>query len=273
MKIYVPSKGRYSEDELRRGPLADFSDEWLAKTILVVPESEWGAYCDGLGYAGLSGKGVSVAFPPDDVRGIAQTRHWIGQRAAYNDEKMFCMVDDDVRFVRRKDDEVTSLVPCTKNDVDDMWAHVHWFLHHYAHVGVSARQGNNNMGVGSRRSLFDENTRTLRVLCYRTEAFLSVQHGRVEVMEDFDVNLQLIRSGRKNANLGWWSQDQKMTNAPGGCSTYRSHEVHERSARKLAELHHPFVQLRQKQNKTGGEFGSRTEVTIYWKKAYDAASR
>lgn len=273
MKIYVPSKGRHSEDELRRGPLADFSDKWLANTVLVVPDAERDAYRHSLERSGLVGSGVTLVTTGDDVRGIAQTRHWIGHRAAHYDERMFCMVDDDVRFVRRKSDDVTSLVPCNPDDVDEMWAHVHWFLHHYAHVGVSARQGNNNMGVGSRKSLFSENTRTLRVLCYQTEAFLSVAHGRVEVMEDFDVNLQLIRKGLKNANLGWWSQDQKMTNAPGGCSTYRSHEVHERSARKLAELHDPFVQLRQKQNKTGGEFGSRTEVTIYWKKAYDAASR
>jgi len=271
MKIYVPSKSRYSEDEVRRGPLADFSDQWLERTVLVVPQEEQTAYLDGLGYAGFSGKGVTVVSPDSNVRGIAQTRLAIGKAAKFYGEDMFCMVDDDVRFVRRKQEDATSLVPCTKQDVDEMWAHVHWFLHHYAHVGVSARQGNNNMGVGSRKSLFDENTRTLRVLCYRTEEFLSVEHGRGEVMEDFDVNLQLIRKGHKNANLGWWSQDQKMTNAPGGCSTYRSHEVHERSARRLAELHHPYVQLRQKQNKTGGEFGSRTEVTIFWKKAHGSA--
>jgi hypothetical protein len=266
MKIYVPSKGRHSPEEIRRGPLADFSPRWLVQSVLVVPESEHEAYRSSLAETPFSG--VDVLSPVGDVRGIAQTRHWIGKHAKFRDEKMFCMVDDDVRFVRRRSRDVTSLVPCEKSDVDDMWAHVNWFLHHYAHVGVSARQGNNNMGPGTPQGLFEENTRTLRVLCYRTEEFLSVAHGRVDVMEDFDVNLQLIRAGHKNANLGFWSQDQKMTNAPGGCSTYRSHEVHEASAKKLAELHHPFVQLRQKQNKTGGEFGSRTEVTIYWKKAF-----
>lgn len=269
MKIYIPSKGRHSPDEISRGPLADFTQKWRRNTVYVVPRDEVDAYERTMESLGLSE--VEVIDTDVTVQGIAQTRHWIGNVARTMDEKMFCMVDDDVRFVRRKSDDVTSLVPCKPDDVDEMWAHVHWFLHHYAHVGVSARQGNNNMGVGSRESLFDENTRTLRVLCYQTEAFLSVEHGRVEVMEDFDVNLQLIRKGLKNANLGFWSQDQKMTNAPGGCSTYRSHEVHEASAKKLAQLHHPFVALRQKQNKTGGEFGTRTEVTIYWKKAHDAA--
>lgn len=265
MRIYIPSMNRVSE--IVRGPLADFSESMRRRTAYVVPRSQVDDYLAAIP------EGVSVVGVDDAIKGIAHTRLAIGQHAKTRGERTFAMCDDDVRFVRRKDGNVTSLVPCSTHDVDEMWTFVEWFLHHYAHVGISARQGNNNMGVGSRQSLFDENTRTLRVLCYRTDEFLSVEHGRVDVMEDFDVNLQLIRRGHKNANLGYWSQDQKMTNAPGGCSTYRSHEVHEASAKKLAELHHPYVALREKKNKTGGEFGTRTEVTIYWKKAYESANK
>lgn len=261
--IFIPSAGRPSKDEIMRGPLADFSDAWLKQSVYVVPVDEFDAYS----------KSVLECFPDVSVvaspaKGIAATRHGIGRMCSELNIPKFAMVDDDVRFVRRITDDHTALKPCEKSDVDKMWSTVGWFLNHYAHVGVSARQGNNNMGVGGASNLFEENTRTLRVLCYRTKEFLSVQHGRVTVMEDFDVNLQLLRAGHKNANLGWWSQDQKMTNAPGGCSTYRTHQKHEESAKKLAELHHPYVTLRQKQNKTGGEFGTRTEVTIFWKKAF-----
>lgn len=263
MMIFIPSAGRSSKDEIMRGPLADFEDQWQKLTTYVVPVEELEDYT----------KSVLECYPNASVvgcpaKGIAATRHAIGVMCSELDVDKFAMVDDDVRFVRRITDDHTALKPCEKSDVSRMWATVGWFLNHYAHVGVSARQGNNNMGVGGPSGLFEENTRTLRVLCYRTKEFLSVQHGRVAVMEDFDVNLQLLRAGHKNANLGWWSQDQKMTNAPGGCSTYRTHQKHEESAVKLAELHSPFVKLRQKQNKTGGEFGSRTEVTIFWKKAF-----
>lgn len=142
-------------------------------------------------------------------------------------------------------------------------------LDEYAHVGVSAREGNNRAGEGD-APLLQENTRTYRVLAYQTDMFLSVEHGRVRVMEDFDVNLQLLRQGHKNACLFYWAQGQKMTNAPGGCSTWRTHEVHEESARRLAELHPGLVSLREKHNKTDADgFGTRTEVTIQWKRAYN----
>ena len=261
--IFIPSAGRHTKEEIMRGPLADFSEAWQKQTTYVVPAEELDAYKAT----------VLECFPLASVigclyKGIAATRHAIGKFCSEFGIEKFAMVDDDVRFVRRITDDHTALKPCEHEDVSRMWKTVDWFLNHYAHVGISARQGNNNMGVGGASGLFEENTRTLRVLCYRTSAFMSMKHGRVTVMEDFDVNLQLLRAGYKNANLGWWSQDQKMTNAPGGCSTYRTHEKHEESAKLLAELHHPYVALRQKQNKTGGEFGTRTEVTIFWKKAF-----
>ncbi len=87
-------------------------------------------------------------------------------------------------------------------------------------------------------------------------------------MEDFDVQLQLLKRGLGNACLYYWAQGQSKTNAPGGCSLWRTHEVHEAAARRLAELHPGLVRLRQKANKTdAGGFGTRMEVTIAWKKA------
>lgn len=265
MKIYIPSSGRSGAENILAGPVADFSGDVRARTTYVVPPAQLADYHSTLENTGLIADGVSVI--PSPALGIAATRHWIGQTCQENGEGKFAMVDDDVRFVRRASKDATGLIKCTPSDVDDMWLMVEHMLEDYAHVGVSARQGNNNMGVGG-YELMEKNTRTLRVLCYRTRDFLKAQHGRVPVMEDFDVNLQLLRMGRPNLNIGWWSQDQKMTNAPGGCSTYRTHQLHEQAAHKLAELHAPYVKLRQKVNKTGGEFGTRTEVTIFWKKAF-----
>ncbi len=183
------------------------------------------------------------------------------------------MLDDDVSLVVRKSADATSLRKGAASDWDECLSAVEHHLSLYAHVGISARGGNNQLGVGGPRDLVIENTRTLRALAYDTEKFLSVEHGRVDVMEDFDVNLQILRRGWKNANLGYWAQDQKMTGAPGGCSTYRSHAVHETAARKLAELHSPFVRLVDKKNRGGGEFGTRKEVVISWKQAFASSQR
>lgn len=268
MTIYVPSSGRHHADDVERGPLLQFPEHRLRETFLVVPENQRAAYELALSeFYGLE----SVRVLPCPEVGIAKTRHWIGLHAASEGIDRFCMVDDDVRFVVREAHDTVRLRQAEEIDVARMWDHVYLKLRDYAHVGVSARQGNNQLGLGGPHECAAVNTRTLRVLCYQTEKFLEVEHGRVAVMEDFDVNLQLLRRGYDNLNIGFWSQDQKMTNAPGGCSEYRDHAAHEAAALRLSELHPGFVMLREKQNKTGGEFGTRTEVTIFWKRARDDA--
>jgi hypothetical protein len=162
-------------------------------------------------------------------------------------------------------------VPASSVDLQLMFKTINTYLEHgFAHVGISAREGNNRQGTGGPLALFEENTRILRVHAFWTEIYNSVEHGRLEFMEDFDVTLQLLEKGYKNANLFYWSQDQRQTQANGGCD-YRTHASHEEAAATLQKLHPQVVTLRQKENKTGGAFGKRTEVTIQWKKAYDLA--
>ena len=118
-------------------------------------------------------------------------------------------------------------------------------------------------------SLTRFNVRPMRAQGFQTEAFLSFEHGRVRVMEDFDITLQILRAGGSCAVNYYYAQGQRMTNEAGGCSTWRTHEIHEESARRLAELHPGIVSLRQKQNKGDQNgFGTRTEVTIQWKSAW-----
>jgi hypothetical protein len=147
-----------------------------------------------------------------------------------------------------------------------MLTYIEQALHKYAHVSISAREGNNRMEVP-----FVTCSRPLRAMAFRRKEFLQCEHGRVDVMEDFDVTLQLLRKGYQNMVITAYANDQRMTQMAGGCSDYRTHAVHEASAKKLAKLHPEFVKLRTKENKTGGEFAKRTEVTISWKAAYESA--
>jgi hypothetical protein len=264
MKMYVPSAGR-ADERLLAGPL-----KWDRNAALVVPAEEAPAYRRKLFNLGL--EEVAVLECPE--AGIAATRHWIGKLAASRGEKKFCMADDDIGFLVRKAPDHWPLRAVEKDEYDRLKGWISKALDDHAHASLSGREGNNRIGNGPEEELWAENTRTLRVLAYRTEAFLSVEHGRVAVMEDFDVNLQLLRAGHSNICSYWWAQGQRMTNEKGGCSTYRSHEVHEASAKRLAELHPGLVRLRQKHNKTdAGGFGTRTEVTISWKRAYEEGAR
>lgn len=266
MLIYIPSMARAVAKDIQSGPLRNMGKAALSRTMYVVPTEEVLVYRQALDRAGFDSVGV-IACPE---RGIARTRLAIGEHARQKGATTFAMLDDDITFLVRKSEESWHLRNAAEEDVDQMLGDVErWLERGYAHVAVSAREGNNRMDKGG-RDTNKECTRTLRFLAYRTDDFLGVEHCRVEVMEDFDVNLQLLEQGKPNVCLFWWAQGQKMTNAPGGCSTYRSHEVHERSAHRLAELHPRYVRLRQKQNKTDADgFGTRTEVTIMWKQCFE----
>jgi hypothetical protein len=235
---------------------------------LVVPPEQAVRYRNALFNA--SRQEVQVLECPE--KGIAKTRQWIGLLCKKKKWDKFAMFDDDLNFAVRKDASGNGLRPQENKDVVEMLAWIEKALDKYAHVGISPRDAAKTESVQSgNKPLILLNKRTLRTLCYRTADFLSVKHGRVEVMEDFDVNLQLIEKGLWNCQTYWWTNDQRQTGSPGGCASYRSHEVHEASARKLAELHAPFVTLREKENKAqvvkeAKAFQKRTEVTIYWEK-------
>lgn len=264
MKIYIPSLKRYNVI-MQRGTIAKLPRPLHDRVTLIVAEHEKKQYEDAL-------RNLNIEVRSTPAQGIAATRLEIGKLAADRGEGKFLMMDDDLyEFQVRKGEEVWNLrLISTVDEVTEMLAYVESLLDEHAHVGISPREGNAHAGVGHRDALTKTNTRTLRALAYQTDAFLAVEHGRVAVMEDFDVNLQLLERGLSNASIHWWAQGQQKTNAPGGCSTYRTHQVQDESATKLAELHPGLVRLRQKSNKTDREgFGTRTEVTIAWKKAFE----
>jgi hypothetical protein len=225
---------------------------------LVVPRNQFEAY-------GPLARQHGCRLLGCKAQGIAATRLAIGKHAQMNGFKHFVMCDDDLKFFHRFSDSV-SLHRNEPKDDRRMLRTVDKALHEYAHVAISARQGNNQLDWPS-----VPNRRPLRVLAYRTEIFLRAEHGRVAIMEDFDVTLQLMRMGHSNLIITEYAQDQLKTQLPGGCSDYRDHALHEANVLKLSQLHPGFVTVREKQNKTGGAFGVRTEATIYWKQALKSA--
>lgn len=266
MQIYIPSRSRFHIKSLTVERIAG---GWEHKhtVYLVVPAAQAKAY------RAMPNRGdIPILGCPRD--GIAATRQWIGQHA----HDKFLMLDDDLRFfyrptVRPADDPLPGagmpnqnpprLYKARPQDITGALDTIEAALDTYVHAAIGSREGNNVWPYP-----FAECRRPLRALAYRKWAFLSVEHGRVAVMEDFDVTLQLLRKGHKNFITTNYAQDQYQTALNGGCSDYRTHAVQEANVRRLAELHHPFVATRWKNNKHGGSFGKRLEATIYWKAAY-----
>lgn len=271
MQIFIPSRSRFGIKSLT---VERIEGGWEGKyeVALVVPTSQRKAYLS------MPNRGkIGVLGCPEN--GIAKTREWIGKRA---DDK-FLMLDDDLRFFYRPitrplDDPLPGAGLPNQNpprlyrarvvDIIGMFATIDTALNSYVHAAVGPREGNQNWPYP-----FAENRRPLRALAYRRKQFLECEHGRVDIMEDFDITLQLIAKGHKNFITTNFAQDQYQTQLAGGCSDYRDHALHERSVLKMVELHAPFVVPKQKQNKHGGAFGTRTEATIYWAKAYKAAMK
>lgn len=259
--VFIPSRGRAKLKLVQTGAYSQLPKG--QHVAYVVPDDEAAAY---------RGLGLPVIARPPEVQGVAAARHYIGWYAQQFGIEKFIMIDDDLKLFTRISEDDWKLRRSTPDDVADMLDHVERYLDQYGQIGISARTGANRVGVGN-KPLLKESTRTNGITAYRTADFMSVEHGRIPFMEDFDVTLQLLRRGVPNCCFYHWSYDQSMTNAPGGCSLYRNHANHEFSANRLAELHPGFVGLRQKANKTGGEFGTRTEVTVQWKKAYESGAK
>ncbi|HEX7962207.1 MAG TPA: hypothetical protein VF493_19995, partial [Terriglobales bacterium] len=144
-----------------------------------------------------------------------------------------------------------------------------WLKNGYFHVGLSQRQGNNRIEQ-------DDvwNTRMNSVYCHDVEAQRrrKLRWDRTPVMEDFDMTLQLLRSGVQNRVSYKFAHDQNASNTAGGCSLWRTNDVQKQGAERLAELHPGFVRVVTKKTKNGW-FGDqeRADVVVSWKKAYESS--
>lgn len=264
VEIFVPSRSRFNRsltlEALTFGGLAD-------RAVLVVPHAQ------GNDYVPLARKHKIAKILRCNEDGIAKTRQLCGQTA----KNKFIMFDDDLRFIRRNSVDDWRLYEFGKYDFKALMILISRLLDTYAHVCVGPRQHNVVYSTHVPPSGSEPKPhnypfyiigRPLRALAYRKKEFLECEHGRVAIMEDFDVTLQLLERGYQNVVITQYAQDQPQTQMTGGCSDYRTKELHEKNVRLMAKLHPNVVTIRQKENTTGGDFGKRIEATIYWKKAY-----
>jgi hypothetical protein len=264
MKIYVPSRGRFEARFLDGiySPLA-----WVTRNlelVYVVSDNEAPMYRTALKFRrGGNTEVLAVGHPQN----LSEKRALLAQRV---EEPIFCMCDDDLSLYIRKSDDSFQLRYPEPDEVDDLFLNmIPELLEEYPMVGVGAREGNNRIGNGP-RPLLTTCTRSMRLYAFRTKDYLSIDANRLPEMADFDTTLQFLRRGQPNAVINYYAQNQPQSQLKGGCSLYRTTETHDAVCRRLAELHPSFVKLRQKQNLGGGNYGTRTEVTISWKKAYES---
>jgi hypothetical protein len=213
--------------------------------------------------------GYKVIAEPDTLpKGIGHTRQFIMEYV--QNEPHVIMMDDDLVFAVRgkRDDNPLYLSPAEPSDITAM---VHWLRLSteddtpYAMAGISSREGNNR-----KEGRQSENTRIMRVFSINRKKFQNsgANFTSLKVMEDFDVTLTMLMAGYKNIENHMFTNNQPGSNLAGGCKEYRTLEVQAEAAKSLAQKYPGFVQTVQKETKTSWGGAIRTDVKIYWKKAY-----
>lgn len=272
LPILIPSRSRWTTV----GTLIKQFPPNLFDTIRVyVPESQRSRYERAV----QPHPGVVIITLSDELR-MAGVRDFMGKDAWKRREKIFLMVDDDVRFERRVDDLGTLTRACEPEDVRDLLVNIEKRLldGRWGQVGIPPRQFQNGIPPGPPDSMLRECTRNMCVTGWRTGDFLRVDYTRCAVRSDFDATLQLLRLGRPNLNLCFWQHSSKGNNTPGGCADYRTTELANAEAERLASLHPGFVTLVKKKYEAqaarkNNNMGERIEVMVRWKAAYESGCK
>lgn len=264
LTIYIPSRGRAQRLGLKTTTWSSLNDKLRRKTHWFVPKDELPVYRKALG--------PKTNIIGSSVLGIHAVRAKI-----INDcpTRYVLMLDDDLCFYRRPDLKSATLVPITPDEVEDMVAEMLKRAKEprVAQVGLSARQGNNTKSVAW---WADGRCMNVHLFDIKELRQAKVKLGRVPVMEDFDITLQLLRAGYHNQIAYEYCWNQRGSGEEGGCSTYRTAEVQAAAAHKLAELHPDFVKVVTKTSNSEGAWEGlkeRTDVNVFWRKAAEEGAQ
>ena len=261
MIVYIPTYKR-----LDRQPTATALAKAGVNVALVVRQEEALRAVEVAANLSKNAPGaVTVATLPPTVTNIGQTRQWIME---HSNEEVVIMMDDDLVFARRgkRDDNPLYLSPC---DDDDIYLMVGWLEEitytGYCLAGISAREGNNR-----KEGMYEHCARMMRAWAIHRKTFFDIgaRFDNLPCIEDFDVILHFLVNGYENIINNTYTTNQAGSNVAGGCSTYRTLEVQADAARALAAKYPDFVKAVDKTTKGAWGGGTRTDVTVQWKKAF-----
>lgn len=236
-------------------------------TTFVVPHNQYDAYAQA-----LSTTEIQVVAAPEDILLMSPKRQWAIEQCKGID--YVCILDDDLDFFVRTPE--MKLVKATPDQVDQMFLEMHDTLDSGIHfTGISSRFGNNQV-----TEEFKDVGRVSRCWAFNRKTYMDLGVNIAPFPEycidDFHIILSFLEAGHPNRVFYKYSQDDKGSNAAGGCSAYRNFDIQRQSAEWLAKKHAGFVEVVEKRTKHSwpgmakGADGSnvRHDVRIHWQKAY-----
>lgn len=256
MHIYIPTRGR-PESQITLESLGTLQKY----THLVIPKSEHNLH-----------KKYNRNLITHNKKGIGSTRQFIMNYAMKHNQKKIIMLDDDLIFSIRANPDKWNLRPVFGRELFIIFKRLEKLLDNYVHATLSPRFMNNVHYPLTEKLITPQ--RAVHAIRPDILKKHNIKYDFVELMEDHYVTLSLLSLGYPNCMITNAAWDQKgVSNAAGGCSSYRSLELQERTSNKLKNKFPEFVTVVKKKTKTGwNNIGERTDVRIRWQKAYKAGS-
>jgi hypothetical protein len=248
MRIIIPTRGR-TEKQLT---LSFLPPELRKRTSLVCPKRE------ASGLFRLYPDVHEIVIEPYPNMKIAQKREWIVQTWSDYGYAKILMLDDDLRFYTRISADDWHLQEIWGDKLIEPFQRIDDKLSPQCpHVGLGQRQGNNWLTEVGWKSP----AKQVCTLGYYLPVVKECRWDLVELRSDICVTLQLLLKGFPNAI---WTETvvNQEYDAPGGCNIYRTVEMSDTEACKLAKLFPDYVSVEQR------KYG-RLEVTVQWKKAFE----
>ncbi|MGQ4807696.1 hypothetical protein NKDENANG_01051 [Candidatus Entotheonellaceae bacterium PAL068K] len=259
-QIVVPTLGRIN---------MQFTYECLPrrykeKVLFVVQDHEFDEMNDR--YSGR------VLRLPRSITKISPTRQWIWDE--FYGSKFMTMDDDLKKFVCKRPataaDNATSrwiTRPMDDQDFDEAFGLFESWMEEGIHFG-----GFCTSWIVPDRRLWPTHT-IVRMMTnsYFNSSFLprDIVWDRLEFSSDFDTTLQLLTRGYPNRVSTKFRVQVAPTNAPGGCSIYRTVEKINRTHLQLQELFPEYVSVNERVRTSGPLAGQRyMSCLIQWARAF-----
>lgn len=266
--IYVPTRGRLNEhQQLTMKYLHPCTHK---RITYVCPQDEVQRLRSILDKV-LGPRRGFVLARPCSIKNLSECRAWIMVQALAKGQRYIAQLDDDLDFYIRKtpgDWHLRYATPSEVSGLFDGW--LAWLRSGYSHVGVSLRQNNNRM---EDPTLVQFCTKSIMAMANDlvTMDKRDCHWGRLQLMSDYDVTLQLLRAGHPNVVTFRYAVGHRSSNQPGGCSVYRTPATLAMAAEGLARLHPGFVKVEEKHIKGQwfkGPVEPRKDVRVAWQRAY-----
>ena len=259
MWIFIPTLKR-----INKQPTWDaiFPTSYHSDTFLICPTEEAEEHI-------ALGRNV-IPCPLNGHSNIGEVRQWIIDK--YHDSDVL-MLDDDLVFAKFREDEpkLTRIEksPELMTDMLDKVQSV--FDQGFNCVGIQFRSGANRNWPAE----YKDNTRIHTAMGFKTATLhkhnIRFNEPGIALMEDMHVVVSLLKLGYPNRSICGFTYDQPASNAPGGCSEYRTLDKMYEVSHKMQELHAPFVKAVRKQttDRWTGMGNDRWDITVQWKKAFE----